>query len=85
MRLSPVGWLSTALFAGGAAFVYLYRRTHEYMNVQKATNLLQEEAVKSTADQRKELDALWLVAQNNNNAMKVRKEAMEKINKIAPD
>lgn len=85
MRLSPVGWLSTALFAGGAAFVYPYRRTHEYMNVQKATNLLQEEAVKSTADQRKELDALWLVAQNNNNAMKVRKEAMEKINKIAPD
>ena len=85
MRLSPVGWLSTALFAGGAAFVYLYRRTHEYMNVQKATNLLQEEAVKSTADQRKELDALWLVAQNNNNAMKVRKEAMGKINKIAPD
>jgi phage tail tape measure protein, TP901 family, core region len=85
MRLSPVGWLSTALFAGGAAFVYLYRRTHEYMNVQKATNLLQEEAVKSTADQRKELDALWLVAQNNNNAMKVRKEAMEKINRIAPD
>lgn len=85
MRLSPVGWLSTALFAGGAAFVYLYRRTREYMNVQKATNLLQEEAVKSTADQRKELDALWLVAQNNNNAMKVRKEAMEKINKIAPD
>ena len=85
MRLSPVGWLSTALFAGGAAFVYLYRRTHEYMNVQKATNLLQEEAVKSTVDQRKELDALWLVAQNNNNAMKVRKEAMEKINKIAPD
>ena len=85
MRLSPVGWLSTALFAGGAAFVYLYRRTHEYLNVQKATNLLQEEAVKSTADQRKELDALWLVAQNNNNAMKVRKEAMEKINKIAPD
>lgn len=85
MRLSPVGWLSTALFAGRAAFVYLYRRTHEYMNVQKATNLLQEEAVKSTADQRKELDALWLVAQNNNNAMKVRKEAMEKINKIAPD
>ena len=85
MRLSPVGWLSTALFAGGAAFVYLYRRTHEYMNVQKASNLLQEEAVKSTADQRKELDALWLVAQNNNNAMKVRKEAMEKINKIAPD
>lgn len=85
MRLSPVGWLSTAFFAGGAAFVYLYRRTHEYMNVQKATNLLQEEAVKSTADQRKELDALWLVAQNNNNAMKVRKEAMEKINKIAPD
>lgn len=85
MRLSPVGWLSTALFAGGAAFVYLYRRTHEYMNVQKATNLLQEEAVKSTADQRKELDALWLVAQNNNNAMKVRKEAMEEINKIAPD
>jgi len=85
MRLSSVGWLSTALFAGGAAFVYLYRRTHEYMNVQKATNLLQEEAVKSTADQRKELDALWLVAQNNNNAMKVRKEAMEKINKIAPD
>ena len=85
MRLSPVGWLSTALFAGGAAFVYLYRRTHEYMNVQKATNLLQEEAVKSTADQRKELDALWLVAQNNNNAMKVRKEVMEKINKIAPD
>ena len=85
MRLSPVGWLSTALFAGGAAFVYLYRRTHEYMNVQKATNLLQEEAVKSTADQRKELDALWLVAQNNNNAMKVRKESMEKINKIAPD
>lgn len=85
MRLSPVGWLSTALFAGGAAFVYLYRRTHEYMNVQKAINLLQEEAVKSTADQRKELDALWLVAQNNNNAMKVRKEAMEKINKIAPD
>lgn len=85
MRLSPVGWLSTALFAGGAAFVYLYRRTHEYMNVQKATNLLQEEAVKSTADQRKELDALWLVAQNNNNSMKVRKEAMEKINKIAPD
>lgn len=85
MRLSPVGWLSTALFAGGAAFVYLYRRTHEYMNVQKATNLLQKEAVKSTADQRKELDALWLVAQNNNNAMKVRKEAMEKINKIAPD
>lgn len=85
MRLSPVGWLSTALFAGGAAFVYLYRRTHEYMNVQKATNLLQEETVKSTADQRKELDALWLVAQNNNNAMKVRKEAMEKINKIAPD
>lgn len=85
MRLSPVGWLSTALFAGGAAFVYLYRRTHEYMNVQMATNLLQEEAVKSTADQRKELDALWLVAQNNNNAMKVRKEAMEKINKIAPD
>lgn len=85
MRLSPVGWLSTALFAGGAAFVYLYRRTHEYMNVQKATNLLQEEVVKSTADQRKELDALWLVAQNNNNAMKVRKEAMEKINKIAPD
>lgn len=85
MRLSPVGWLSTTLFAGGAAFVYLYRRTHEYMNVQKATNLLQEEAVKSTADQRKELDALWLVAQNNNNAMKVRKEAMEKINKIAPD
>lgn len=85
MRLSPVGWLSTALFAGGAAFVYLYRRTHEYMNVQKATNLLQEEAVKSTADQRKELDALWLVAQNNNNAMKVRKEAMEKNNKIAPD
>ena len=85
MRLSPVGWLSTALFAGGAAFVYLYRRTHEYMNVQKATNLLQEEAVKSTADQRTDLDALWLVAQNNNNAMKVRKEAMEKINKIAPD
>ena len=31
MRLSPVGWLSTALFAGGAAFVYLYRRTDEYM------------------------------------------------------
>ena len=85
MRLSPVGWLSTALFAGGAAFVYLYRRTHEYMNVQKATNLLQEEAVKSTADQRKELDALWLVAQNNNNAMKVRKEDMETIKKIAPD
>lgn len=85
MRLSPVGWLSTAFFAGGAAFVYLYRRAHEYMNVQKATNLLQEEAAKSTADQRKELDALWLVAQNNNNAMKVRKEAMEKINKIAPD
>lgn len=85
MKLSPVGWLSTALFAGGAAFVYLYRRAHEYMNVQKATNLLQEEAVKSTADQRKELDALWLVAQNNRVAMDKRREAMEKINKIAPD
>lgn len=48
-------------------------------------NQLQKEAVKSTADQRKELDALWIVAQNNNNAMTARKEAMEKINKIAPD
>lgn len=85
MKLSPAGALSTVLFAGGAAFLYLYKRAHEYVDVQKATNLLQKEATKSTADQRKELDALWMVAQNNRVAMDKRREAMEKINKIAPD
>lgn len=85
MKLSPAGALSTVLFAGGAAFLYLYKRAHEYVDVQKVTNRLQKEAAKSTADQRKELDALWIVAQNNRVAMDKRREAMEKINKIAPD
>ena len=85
MKLSPAGALSTVLFAGGAAFLYLYKRAHEYVDVQKATNRLQKEAAKSTADQRKELDTLWMVAQNNRVAMDKRREAMEKINKIAPD
>lgn len=85
MKLSPAGALSTVLFAGGAAFLYLYKRAHEYVDVQKATNRLQKEAAKFTADQRKELDALWMVAQNNRVAMDKRREAMEKINKIAPD
>ena len=85
MKLSPAGALSTVLFAGGAAFLYLYKHAHEYVDVQKATNRLQKEAAKSTADQRKELDALWIVAQNNRVAMDKRREAMEKINKIAPD
>lgn len=85
MKLSPAGALSTVLFAGGAAFLYLYKRAHEYVDVQKATNRLQKEAAKSTADQRKELDALWMVAQNDRVAMDKRREAMEKINKIAPD
>lgn len=85
MKLSPAGALSTVLLAGGAAFLYLYKRAHEYVDVQKATNRLQKEAAKSTADQRKELDTLWMVAQNNRVAMDKRREAMEKINKIAPD
>lgn len=85
MKLSPAGALSTVLLAGGAAFLYLYKRAHEYVDVQKATNRLQKEAAKSTADQRKELDTLWMVAQNNRVAMEKRREAMEKINKIAPD
>lgn len=85
MKLSPAGALSTVLFAGGAAFLYLYKRAHEYVDVQKATNRLQKEAAKSTADQRKELDALWMVAQNDRVAMDKRREAMDKINKIAPD
>lgn len=85
MKLSPAGALSTVLFAGGAAFLYLYKRAHEYVDVQKATNRLQKEAAKFTADQRKELDALWMVAQNDRVAMDKRREAMEKINKIAPD
>ena len=85
MKLSPAGALSTVLFAGGAAFLYLYKRANEYVDVQKATNRLQKEATKSTADQRKELDALWMVAQNDRVAMDKRREAMEKINKIAPD
>lgn len=85
MKLSPAGALSTVLFAGGAAFLYLYKRAHEYVDVQKATNRLQKEAAKSTVDQRKELDTLWMVAQNNRVAMDKRREAMEKINKIAPD
>lgn len=85
MKLSPAGALSTVLLAGGAAFLYLYKRAHEYVDVQKTTNRLQKEAAKSTADQRKELDTLWMVAQNNRVAMEKRREAMEKINKIAPD
>ena len=85
MKLSPAGALSTVLFAGGAAFLYLYKRAHEYVDVQKSTNRLQKEAAKFTADQRKELDALWMVAQNDRVAMDKRREAMEKINKIAPD
>ena len=85
MKLSPAGALSTVLFAGGAAFLYLYKRAHEYVDVQKTTNRLQKEAAKSTADQRKELDALWMVAQNDRVAMDKRREAMEKVNKIAPD
>lgn len=85
MKLSPAGALSTVLLTGGAAFLYLYKRAHEYVDVQKATNRLQKEAAKSTADQRKELDTLWMVAQNNRVAMDKRREAMEKINKIAPD
>lgn len=85
MKLSPAGALSTVLLAGGAAFLYLYKRAHEYVDVQKATNRLQKEAAKSTSDQRKELDTLWMVAQNNRVAMDKRREAMEKINKIAPD
>lgn len=85
MKLNPAGALSAVLFAGGAAFLYLYKRANEYVDVQKATNRLQKEAAKSTADQRKELDALWMVAQNNRVAMDKRREAMEKINKIAPD
>lgn len=85
MKLSPAGALSTVLLAGGAAFLYLYKRAHEYVDVQKTTNRLQKEAAKSTADQRKELDTLWMVAQNNRVAMDKRREAMEKINKIAPD
>lgn len=85
MKLSPAGALSTVLLAGGAAFLYLYKRAHEYVDVQKATNRLQKEAAKSTADQRKELDTLWMVAQNNRVAMDKRREAIEKINKIAPD
>lgn len=85
MKLSPAGALSTVLFAGGAAFLYLYKRAHEYVDVQKATNRLQKEAAKFTADQRKELDALWMVAQNDRVAMDKRREAMEKINKITPD
>lgn len=85
MKLSPAGALSTVLLAGGAAFLYLYKRAHEYVDVQKVTNRLQKEAAKSTADQRKELDTLWMVAQNNRVAMDKRREAMEKINKIAPN
>ena len=84
-NLNPYVAVTAAIISMGTALLLLYKRASQYVTVQKGMNQLQKEAVKSTADQRKELDALWIVAQNNNNAMTARKEAMEKINKIAPD
>lgn len=84
-NLNPYVAVTAAIISMGTALLLLYKRASQYVTVQKGMNQLQKEAVKSTVDQRKELDALWIVAQNNNNAMTARKEAMEKINKIAPD
>ena len=84
-NLNPYVAVTAAIISMGTALLLLYKRASQYVTVQKATNRLQKEAAKSTADQRKELDALWMVAQNDRVAMDKRREAMEKINKIAPD
>ena len=84
-KLSPIGLLVAAITAAVTAYALFSESTSDAAIKQKALNTLKKKTAELYGEEKSKLDKLLMVAKNEQLTKKQRQEAIEELNKLAPE